>query len=1397
MGLESKPLAGNAAVDRSTDVRFVHSDELPDFRIFVSSPGDVSTERKIAERIIGRLGGEFRERGRLDPYFWEYEPMRHQNDFQVQIPPTSDFDVVICILWSRLGTPVTAEDGTYYSSGTEYEVTSAWAAWQATGRPELLIYINETPAQIRQFPDSEFDKMVEQLKALKKFIGEYCIDPETGRTKGAFTAYQDLGQFEHLLEKHLAKLIDKAFPKKSFQGAPIQALPATWTGRSPYRGLEPFDFEHAPIFFGRTRAVGEVLARLRKRMAEVEDAKASRSTGSEMKPAAFVLVSAMSGVGKSSLVRAGILPLLVEPGNGVALWRHTVLRPSEASGDLFDGLARALCREEALPELVNGEMTAEKIADLLRRTPSGIEFGLSAALELVAGAIRQREEQDFRGAERQYRQVGRIADADEMLRRITHLTAANKIARLVLVIDQLEELFTVDKINPEIRSRFVTAIATLARSSKVYVIATLRSDFFERCAEVPLLAELSQGDGLYHLLPPDGSEIGQMIRQPALAAGLRFETHPDTQERLDERLRDAATRNPEALPLLQFCLEELYKAQARRGENSRLLTHADYDEMGGVEGALAKRAEVIFLALAPAEQAQFNHVMRGITTVGLEETTAFNRRWADYQELVKPAGAQRFVDAFLNPDARLFVIDRIDDGRVVVSATHEALLTRWDRLRRWLEENRENLRMRAQVGVDARRWRDSGRNPDYLYTGRLPLAKAREVAIEGFLDQEEREFVEVSSAKAHAELERRKRITYRVMAAISVALVVAVVFGIVSFRQYRRAERAKVQMDQAAKRVMLARNEAEKLINFMTTALRDKLKPIGRLDLLNDVNQRVQDYYNSFTGDDSPEIQWQHSIALVNYGDVLLDQGVPAEALKHYQAALTIRQHLAKLYESNPLFQADLSGIYQQIGNVLESQGNIDEALKNYEQARDIREKLVKSSPQNREWQRNFARSLEKVGFNLKARGDLSGALKNYRKSLEVFSELLRQDPKSTDLGNQIWLLNIRVAEALDAMGDPDGALKYCHDSLSVAQGLSAQDPSNTEWQRDVGVSEEQIGDLLSTLGDMQNASQSYTASIDVRNRLFEHDSTNALWENDLALSYEDLGNILNVQGDLSGAFKMYNQSLSHRERLAKRDETDTERQRDLESSNVEIGSVSLNRGDFTRALENYTSALKIAHQLAEKDHSNREWQSDLAKSSEKMGDLLMAQGHFAEALSMYLNSRAIRQELISQDSTNAIWRMDVAWNEEEIGNALVAEGDFGGAAEHCRSSVTLGELLAARDPSDKDVQGNLASSYEKLGEALVGEGNLAAAIENFRLSRQIFTKLLSEHPKHAEWESEMALTCLQISHALSLTAGASPEEIRTNLEHARDILTSKKQRFPLCAADESRLTTVRDALGF
>jgi len=155
----------------------------------------VDTERKITVRVIERLKSEYAGQPELEAYFWEYEPMLNYKAFQDQIPATSEFDLVICILWSRLGTPLKAPDGRVYAAGTEYEVESAKQSFAERGRPGLMIYWNKTAPRFPAIPREERDKLYRQFDALVDFLDRNSKDIDTGFVKGAVMSYRDLGEF--------------------------------------------------------------------------------------------------------------------------------------------------------------------------------------------------------------------------------------------------------------------------------------------------------------------------------------------------------------------------------------------------------------------------------------------------------------------------------------------------------------------------------------------------------------------------------------------------------------------------------------------------------------------------------------------------------------------------------------------------------------------------------------------------------------------------------------------------------------------------------------------------------------------------------------------------------------------------------------------------------------------------------------------------------------------------------------------------------------------------------------------------------------------------------------------------------------------------------------------------
>ena len=396
---------------------------------------------------------------------------------------------------------------------------------------------------------------------------------------------------------------------------------------SPFRGLNFFDFEHAPIFHGRTRAIGEVLEALEGQV------RAQRP---------FVLVVGASGSGKSSLVRAGVLPLLTQPETieGIGLWRWAVTRPGAggSGGDCFDALAAALLEPAALPALADPESqnAIRDLASELREHSDSVALRVRDALDHAAREWKIQHSHFLEERERQLRGSGRSDDADLARQQKERLELPK--ARLALVVDQLEELFTTG-FSPEVRQKYISALAGLVRSGRVFVLATLRSDFYASYQEFPDLIELTKPSGKVDLRPPTPDEIGNMIRLPAEAAGLHFEQDRETGQRLDEALRDTASATPESLPLLEHVLSLLYDQQSTRGDD--LLRWSDYRELGELKGALAKHAEAVFSTLRPDEQRAFPLVMRYLVTLGQGEEEVPNRRTVPYRDFVASEGTIR------------------------------------------------------------------------------------------------------------------------------------------------------------------------------------------------------------------------------------------------------------------------------------------------------------------------------------------------------------------------------------------------------------------------------------------------------------------------------------------------------------------------------------------------------------------------------------------------------------------------------------------------------------------------------------------------------------------------------------------------------------------------------------
>src|SRR5271167_4870691 len=785
-------------------------------RVFVSSPGDVRAERTIADRLVRMTAEELgipvsvqysnllRDAQLLEspsssiepefsevilcPYFWEYQRFSPELGYQDQMPNPAQFDLVICILWSRLGTKLHPRfqmpDGAEPRSGTDFEIAWAMAQRKKTpGVPELHVYRNRSQPNPPLDSPERLEEFLRQWKSLNAFFESWLKDGE-GQFIGAFNNYYNLEEFERLFREHFRDFLSTQVSSELQRQLIDRRTQTRRWKENPFRGLQIFDFEHAPIFHGRTKAIGRVLEALEAQV------RAQRP---------FVLVVGASGSGKSSLMRAGVLPLLTQPETieGVGLWRWSVTRPGAggSGGDCFDALAAALLEPHGLPLLQDPE-SLDAIHDLgseLREHSDSVALRVRDALDHAAREWKIQSCHSLEERERQLRSSGRLDDADVARQERERFELPK--ARLALVVDQLEELFTTG-FSPEVRQKYISALAGLVRSCRVFVLATLRTDFYASYQEFPDLIELTKPGGKFDLRPPTPSEIGNMIRLPAEAAGLHFEQDRETGQHLDQALRDTASATPESLPLLEHVLSLLYDQQSTRGDD--LLRWSDYHELGELKGALAKHAEAVFSTLRPQEQKAFPLVMRYLVTLGQGEEEVPNRRTVPYRDFVasegtdqdQKAGAKGFVDLFI--EKRLLVADTDPQGEVTVSVAHEALLREWQRVKEWLTENREFLRMRDRLDSSVKLWLSRGKQRDDLLGPGLPLAEGEKL-VKDFgpsLSREQTDYVYASVAERNRRRQAQARIRYAVMTAISVLAILAGFQWLQAEQQRRSAEKS-------------------------------------------------------------------------------------------------------------------------------------------------------------------------------------------------------------------------------------------------------------------------------------------------------------------------------------------------------------------------------------------------------------------------------------------------------------------------------------------------------------------------------------------------------------------------------------------------------------------------------
>lgn len=523
---------------------------------------------------------------------------------------------------------------------------------------------------------------------------------------------------------------------------------------SPFRGLLPFTERQAELFFGRDTEVAEFVERLRDEPA--------------------LPVVGPSGAGKSSFVRAGVIPRLREQGR----WMVIQLRPGRAPFEsLLAHIGKAVRDLEASD---SGDDVFSRTIPLSTTQRQSIEALLS---------------QDVADAELRDVLIARPATLSMLLARL----ADSLDARVLLFVDQLEELATLCTDDRECDA-FLEALCRAADDpmQRQRVIFTVRDDF---------LAELARTESARRVLAriavlraPGPEALAEILRRPLERAGYRF----DDPNIADEMIEDVRGE-PAALPLLQFAGQLLWE---RRDRENHLLRRSVYEEFGRVPGALAHHAEGVLEGLSPGEVRTAKALLVRLVT------DARTRKIVPRNELLAGLGAEAPEILARLIEARTVSLRKAhtEDGEgPEVELVHEALIQKWQRLGRWLDESREETAFLAEVGTAAQLWIKRGRPKDEVWRDDAltdALLRAKKLAA---VPEDVRQFLDASKRRQKLHVLRKRLIFLALTLTLS---AIVVVLSLQNQEVRRQRDRAESRRREAI------RSQAEALTEGAIGALR-------------------------------------------------------------------------------------------------------------------------------------------------------------------------------------------------------------------------------------------------------------------------------------------------------------------------------------------------------------------------------------------------------------------------------------------------------------------------------------------------------------------------------------------------------------------------------------------------
>jgi len=1053
-------------------------------------------------------------------------------------------------------------------------------------------------------------------------------------------------------------------------------LPA---GRAPYPGFLALDQQDAAVYFGRDDEVRHIIQRVDSRRIE----------GGRR----LLLVVGASGTGKSSLLRAGVLPRIRKATQDwIAL---SAFRPGENPLAAF-----------------------------------------SASLEEAGCTISEEEFMRMDPAE---------------LGRVLRIARDTRRASVLVSIDQCEELFT--RAAPDRRDAFLDLLSQLLSPGMPFtVIATIRSDQLGELQK----AENLKADWESYLVRPIAIErMGEIIRGPARIAGLKIEQELIERIVRDANTSDALPLVAFAIRRLYdkfagtgslqlVAYESLRDVNAGLSPLDTIVRDTAFQAIADlnpstderqalreafVPGLVKVNDEGVFVrqparwsALPPAS----HRLVAALAGPEARLLTIRNKNGDSEVEVAHEALFRAWPDlvGWLDEE-REFLIGRSrlekamsDWGALAEADRAKGLISGilLERAQRWLSEHPSRFSDEEARFIEASERGEADRRRQLEEHRRaLEAAKIRQIELQ---------------RDTASRIARRTRLAAVVL---GLAACVALLLGYQAMQAQNRADQNFRIATETMQVVItnIARNirnvegiRLESVKEILSTVKEQVADLIDRAPqdprLLETTGVMQSEFGDTYlqSGDTGsamsaydqmlqvyrqlhemfPNGPWltQVSIALNKIGDLKRQRGDTKGARPYFQESIEIRRSVVASDPSDLDAQADLASGLERIGALALSSARTADARAAYSEALAILRKLAIEVPTNWSWQNSLAIVLDRLGDLQLQIGSSKAADSAYQEALSIKRKLAAHDSTSAARSRNVTISLHKIGDARLRAGDTVGAMSAYEEALRVRRRLAALDPSNTGLNSDVAATLDRIGIVLLREGSAERSLATHEEANEIYVDLVSIDPTNNIWKSYLAQNLERKGNAKLVLKDQSGALQDYRESLEILQELVDEDEKNFLNAWALSSAYKKIGDAAQSRGDLETARESYKECLEIRRKFAAENPDNAFWRRELSVAIERVGEVTAAKGELNDARASYDEALAIRRELVDLDPNQTQWKVDVAVALDHIrrlANTTASE-----------RQALLTKALSILDQLSQS--GSLSAEHEDLRERLHAEGS-------------------------------------------------------------------------------------------